>query len=254
MAPLALACVAVAPVASAQSYAPWLTQIGLTASIASAANWGQNQMIGIVDTGIAAGNIAFAAGQVSATQSACAAVTFRCTNGVADDNGHGTAVAAIAAGNRRWTTTNTYGGYTVVANSFVGVAPNANIVAEKVLAANGSGTNLDVVNGINRAAAAGASVINLSLTYMNSPDIVAAINNATAKGAFIVWAGGNSAANLLANANTNGLTQNAINHLLFAGSVNSANNLSSFSHKINPAVLGLKLKIQMAHIVLKHLL
>ncbi len=231
LAPLALACATMGTTAHAQTYAPWLTQIGLNASIASAASWGKGQTIGVVDTGISLYHRQFAAGQVSVAQSACAAVTFRCSSGVNDDNGHGTAVASIAAGNTRWASTNAYGGYTVVANSYIGVAPNANIVAEKVLNAAGSGYSADVANGIIRAANAGATVINLSLTFMNSADIANAVNYATGKGAFIVWAGGNSAANLLNGAATTGWNQNAINHLVFAGSVNPASQLSSFSNK-----------------------
>ena len=231
LAPLALACASLGTTAHAQSYAPWLTQIGLNASIASAARWGKDQTIGVIDTGISLNHRQFAPGQVSVVQSACAAVTFRCSSGVNDDNGHGTAVASIAAGNTRWGSTNSYGGYTVVANSFIGVAPNANIVAEKVLNAAGSGYSSDVANGIIRAANAGATVINLSLTFMNSADIANAVNYATGKGAFIVWAGGNSSANLLNGAATTGWNQNAIKHLVFAGSVNSASKLSSFSNK-----------------------
>jgi hypothetical protein len=231
LAPLAFACATLGTTAYAQSYAPWLTQIGLNATIASAANWGKDQTIGVIDTGISLNHRQFAAGQVSVAQSACAAVTFRCSSGVNDDNGHGTAVASIAAGNTRWASTNSYGGYTVVANSYIGVAPNANIVAEKVLSAGGSGYSSDVANGIIRAANAGATVINLSLTFMNSADIANAVNYATGKGAFIVWAGGNSSANLLNGAATSGWNQNAINHLVFAGSVNSKSQLSSFSNK-----------------------
>jgi hypothetical protein len=140
-------------------------------------------------------------------------------------------VASIAAGNTAWASTNSYGGYTVVGNSFIGAAPNANIVAEKVLNAGGSGYSSDVANGIIRAANAGATVINLSLTFMNSADIANAVNYATGKGAFIVWAGGNSSANLLNGAATAGWSQNAINRLVFAGSVNAASQLSSFSNK-----------------------
>jgi hypothetical protein len=231
LAPLALACATFGNTAHAQNYAPWLTQIGLNSAISSAASWGKDQVIGVVDTGISMTSRQFAAGQISAAQSACAAVTFRCSNGVNDDNGHGTSVASIAAGNTLWGSTNSYGGYTTVANSFIGVAPNANIVAEKVLNAAGSGYSSDVANGIIRAANSGATVINLSLTFMNSADIANAVNYATGKGAFIVWAGGNSAANLLSGGATAGWNQNAINHLVFAGSVNSASQLSSFSNK-----------------------
>lgn len=230
---LALAAAFVAPAAHAADpgLAPWLTQMGLSNSILSAANWGKGQVLGVVDTGIVPTNPVFAAGQVSTTLSSCAAVSFKCSNGYMDDNGHGTAVASIAAANKLTTGTYVYSGYTVTAGSYIGVAPNANIVAEKVLNASGSGYNTDVSNGINKAVAAGATVINLSLTYMATPDIISAINNAAAKGVFIVWAGGNSAAALLGNANTNGLTASAIQHLVFAGALDTtAAKAASFSN------------------------
>ena len=216
---------------AADVYAPWLTQIGLTTSVLSASNWGKGMLLGVVDTGIVANSPFFAKGQVSTALSACAAVSFKCSNGFADDNGHGTAVAAIAAGNIVFPWSNTYGGYKVSANSMVSVAPNANIFSEKVLNAAGSGYSTDVSNGIKKAADAGAAVINVSITYGNSADTVAAINYAASKGAFIVWAGGNSSVNLLSGLNTNGLTATAISHLVFAGSVNANNVLSSFSNK-----------------------
>lgn len=216
--------------ASAATYAPWLSQIGINDSIMSAANWGRGQILGVVDTGIVATNKAFAAGQVSVTQSSCAATTFKCTNGVTDDNSHGTAVAAIAAGNYKMPFATSYGGYTTVAGSQLGVAPNANIVAEKVLNASGAGYSTDIANGLIKAANAGASVINLSLTFGNTADLVAAINYAAGKGSFIVWAGGNSAVQLLAGANTNGLTAAAISHLVLVGSVSPKNTLSTFSN------------------------
>lgn len=211
--------------------APWLAQIGETAAILSAANWGRGQVLGVVDTGIVANNPVFAPGQVSASLSSCAAVSFKCAKGFTDDNGHGTAVASIAAGHTPTAGTYSYSGYTVKANSYIGVAPNANIVAEKVLNASGSGYNVDVANGINKAVAAGAGVINLSLTYMPTPDIVAAINNAAAKGVTVVWAGGNDGKALLSNANTSGLTAAAIKRLVFAGALDTtAAKPASFSN------------------------
>jgi subtilisin family serine protease len=229
---VALACGAYSHQATAQTYAPWLRQIGITNAIESAANWGKGQVLGVVDTGINATHPQFAAGQVSLALSSCAAVSFKCANGFADDNGHGTAVASIAAGSRTSQfSTITAGGYTTVAGNFIGVAPSANIVSEKVLNAAGSGYSTDVANGVKKAADAGAGVINVSITYGNDAATVAAINYAAAKGAFIVWAGGNSAQNLLGNLNTTGLTQTAIQHLIFAGSVNSLNTASSFTNK-----------------------
>jgi hypothetical protein len=218
--------------------APWLVQMGETTAILSAANWGRGQVLGVIDTGIVASNAMFAPGQVSTALSSCASVSFKCSSGVTDDNGHGTAVASIAAANRVTTGTYSYSGYTVAANSYIGVAPNANIIAEKVLNASGSGYNTDVSNGINKAVAAGVGVINLSLTYMVTPDIVAAINNAAAKGVFIVWAGGNDGKALMANANTNGLSRAAINHLIFAGALDTtAAKAASFSNTAGAGLL-----------------
>jgi hypothetical protein len=217
---------------AAASYAPWLTQMGVSDKILSAANWGKGQLLGVVDTGIVANNAVFAPGQVSASLSACAAVSFKCSNGYVDDNNHGTAVAAIAAANRVSPVgyTLSTGKYTVTSGSAIGVAPNANIFAEKVLNAAGSGYSTDVANGLRKAADAGATVINLSLTFGNSADLVSAINYAAGKGAYIVWAGGNSAQTLLGGANTTGLTAAAISHLVLAGSVSPTNALSSFSN------------------------
>lgn len=216
----------------AATYAPWLRQIGMSDSIGSASKWGQGQIIGIVDTGIKANHPQFAPGQVITSKSGCSAVSFACSSGVNDDNGHGTAVASIAAGNRgSMFSSITGGGYTTRYGDLIGVAPSANITAHKVLNANGSGYSTDVANGVKQAADAGAGVINVSITFSNSPDIISAINYAASKGAFIVWAGGNSAQNFLGGAQTAGLTPEALKRTTFVGSVNSANANSSFTNK-----------------------
>ena len=75
---LASAAFGIATQARAQPVAPWLVQMKLTPTILSAGKWGTGQVLGVVDTGIVAGNSAFAAGQVSNALSSCAAVTFRC--------------------------------------------------------------------------------------------------------------------------------------------------------------------------------
>lgn len=217
--------------AQAATYAPWLLQIGVNDSVMAAANWGAGSLLGVVDSGIVPGNQSFAAGQVSIAKSGCAAVTFRCSSTYLDDNGHGTAVASIAAANRLYAAASSYGGYAVQAGSIVGVAPNANIVAEKVLNVAGSGYSSDVANGLRKAADAGARVINVSITYGTSADMVAAINYAVSKGAFIVWAGGNNNAILASGINTVGLSTGALQRIVFVGSVNSANAKSSFSNK-----------------------
>ena len=69
----------------------------------------------------------------------------------ADDNGHGTFVAGVAAGR------------TDNGTGTAGVAWRSRIIPVKVLARNGSGNDADVVEGIQWAVAHGADVINLSL-------------------------------------------------------------------------------------------
>jgi hypothetical protein len=194
----------------------WFAQIGLTGAIETQAKEGAGTTIGLVDTGVIPTNPEIA-GRVS-SQSSCAAVTFKCSNGYVDDNGHGTATASIAAGAYN-------------ANDLMsGVAPAATIVEEKVLNAQGSGYDTDVANGITKAANAGAQVINLSLTYTPTAAVISAINYATSKGAVIVYAGGNSSAPLNGGVNTTGLTTTSLTHMIFVGSVNSSNVLSTFSN------------------------
>ena len=231
----------------AETYAPWLMQVGMTGSVMSAASWGRGLYLGVVDTGVRSASAVFASGQVSTSLSGCAAVSFKCSNGFQDDNGHGTAVAEIAAGYAKFAYASNYGGYQVTAGSVISVAPDANIIAEKVLSAAGTGYSTDVANGIKKAADAGAAVINVSITYGNTADLVAAINYATAKGAMIVWAGGNSAQALLGGANTNGLTAAAIQRLVFAGSVNASNALSSFSNTPGSGKLVVNNTVQTAY-------
>lgn len=194
----------------------WWTQIGLTGAIETQANGGAGTTIALVDTGVVASNPEIS-GRVSSLSS-CAAVTFTCSSGYLDDNGHGTATAAIAAG--RYNT----------ADLMSGVAPAATILSEKVLNASGSGYDIDVANGITKAANGGAKVISLSLTYIPTASVINAIDYAASKGAVIVFAGGNSAAPLNGGANTTGLTAQALSQLIFVGSVSSTNTLSSFSN------------------------
>ncbi len=228
--PLALAGLCLPAGAQAATYAPWLTQVGVNDAVMSAGRWGTGTLLGVVDTGIVPGNQTFASGQVSTALSGCAALTFRCSGGYVDDNGHGTAVASIAAANKLYMAVSKYGGYVVQAGSVVGVAPNANIVAKKVLNVSGSGYSSDVANGVRKAADAGARVINVSITYGTSADVVAAINYATTRGAFIVWAGGNSSSILASGINTSGLSTAALSRIIFAGSVSPTNVKSSFSN------------------------
>jgi hypothetical protein len=188
----------------------------LTAAIEAQANQGAGVTIALIDTGVAAKNPEVA-GRVSSLSS-CAAVTFVCSSGYNDDNGHGTATAAIAAGQ--------YNSNDLMS----GVAPAATILEEKVLNASGSGYDSDVANGIMKAAKAGAPVISISITYIPSQTVINAINYATNAGSVIVWAGGNSSAPLNGGSDTTGLSTQALSHIIFVGSVDANNVRSSFSN------------------------
>lgn len=217
--------------AHSANYAGWLTQIGVNDKILSAASWGRGSLIGIVDTGVILDHKVFASGQVSSMLSMCSSVTFACTNGAYDDNGHGTGVASIAAANIGSPFNQLrVGGYVTNLGDVIGLASQANIASFKVLNQNGTGRSSDVANGIRAAADSGASVINLSISFGNTSDLIQAMNYAASKGATMVWAGGNDSAAFLNNANTFNLSQQAIDRLVFVGSVNAANNLSTFSN------------------------
>ncbi len=104
-----------------------------------------------------------------------------------DDNGHGTHVAAIAAGD---------GGGGSAAATFRGVASGAALYAAKVLDAQGSGAESDVVAGIQWCAAQpGVHVISMSLAALPPADgkdaMSQAVDAAVAAGKVLVVAAGN---------------------------------------------------------------
>ncbi|MCM3717624.1 S8 family peptidase [Fictibacillus phosphorivorans] len=102
-----------------------------------------------------------------------------------DENEHGTHVAGIAAAN----TNNGIG--------IAGLAPKAQILAVRVLDANGSGSLDDVAQGIRYAADQGAQVINLSLGgSVGTQTLQDAVNYAWDKGSVVVAAAGNSGVSL----------------------------------------------------------
>jgi subtilisin family serine protease len=94
-----------------------------------------------------------------------------------DDQGHGTHCASIAAGN----------------GSLKGVAPGASLMAYKVLDSEGSGSEDDIVAGIDQAVSDGADVISLSLGSYGDPDdaLSTAVDNAVKAGVVVVVAAGN---------------------------------------------------------------
>lgn len=99
----------------------------------------------------------------------------------ADDQGHGTAVAGVAAA----TTNNGVG--------VAGICWTCSLMAVKVLDANGSGSTSTIARGIVWATDHGADVINLSLGGPGSTQTLAdAVAYAASKGVTLVAAAGNN--------------------------------------------------------------
>ncbi len=107
-----------------------------------------------------------------------------------DDNGHGTHVAGIIASN----------GYSSN-RKYMGIAPNANILAVKALDDAGSGNTSDIVSAIDWVVKTkdqyNTKILNLSLgspanNPLNSDPLVRAVDAATRAGLIVIVAAGNS--------------------------------------------------------------
>jgi hypothetical protein len=97
-----------------------------------------------------------------------------------DDNGHGTAVAAIAAADAN-------------DGGVAGICWTCRVMPVKVLGADGSGSSYDIARGITWAAERGADAIVLSLGSPSASSVVAtAVAQARAAGAVVVAAAGNA--------------------------------------------------------------
>lgn len=140
--------------------------------------------IAVIDTGVAATHPDLR-GKV------CSGVAYLGGNGVAqtgkgatDPHGHGTHVAGIAAASA---------GDGV---GIAGVAPDARIMAIRVMDAQGRGHTADVARGITWAVDHGAEVINLSLGGPDTPSMRIAVEYALSNGVVVVAAAGNDGAGL----------------------------------------------------------
>ena len=141
-------------------------------------------------------------------------------NNPQDDNGHGTHVAGIvnAKANNQ--------------EGIAGVAPDAQIMALKVLNAAGSGFISNVIKAINYAVKLGVQVINMSLgilkKYLSSIDLSnfqSAVDSAKAKGTLVVAAAGNQSIDTFLTA------PGGLNNVISVGAVDSNNRKASFSNK-----------------------
>jgi subtilisin len=111
---------------------------------------GEGVTIAIVDTGIELSHETLAGNIVSGYATDSAECIDLCEEPYEDDNGHGTHVAGTAAAEQNNT-------------GVVGVAPDADLLAVKVLTNAGTGAFDEIAEGIEWAVDNGADVINLSL-------------------------------------------------------------------------------------------
>jgi subtilisin family serine protease len=93
-----------------------------------------------------------------------------------DDNGHGTLVSGIVA----------------ASGNLKGVAPDANLLAYKVLDNSGSGYESDVIAGMEKAIEDGAAIMSMSFGFSGSSILLSlGINYAIVHGVIVVAAAGN---------------------------------------------------------------
>jgi hypothetical protein len=152
-----------------------LTFLGITGDFS---HWGRGTTIAILDTGVAA-DATFGPGRLRALD-----LGLGMTPGTGPDDGHGTAVAALAGG---------------LAPDAAGVAPAANLLSIRVTDTSGTSDIFTVSQGIVAAVNAGAKIINISLgSYATGAILEAALTYATERGALIVAAAGNDQAAQLA--------------------------------------------------------
>ncbi|HIK04933.1 MAG TPA: S8 family serine peptidase [Trichormus sp. M33_DOE_039] len=138
----------------------------------------------------------------------------RNNNETYDDNGHGTHVSGIIAGENN--------GYGVT-----GVAYNAKIMPVKVLNSSGSGSYSAIANGIYYAVDNGADVINLSLGGdFSSQALKSAVEYASSRGVIVVMASGNDGGS-----SPGYPARYANNTGIAVGAVNQQGNLTDFSNR-----------------------
>ena len=141
-------------------------------------NWGRGTTIAIIDTGVAP-DATFGAGRVLPLD-----IGFGINPPGGTEGGHGTAVAALAAG---------------ASPDAPGVAPAANLISIRVTDASGTSDLFTISQAILAAVDAGARVVNVSLGgYSTGAVLDAALDYATRQGALVVAAAGNDQAAQLA--------------------------------------------------------
>jgi len=177
---------------------------------------GEGVLIAIIDTGIDSSHTVLNNGKV------IGGYNFVVNNSnFFDDHGHGTHCAGIAAAN---------------GSGLTGVAPNASLLGVKVLSAGGSGTEDQIIAGIefaldpdgNPNTADGADIISMSLGGSGSPEdaMSTAVNNAVENGVFCAIAAGNNGSGLYT-IQSPGCAKNAMT----VGACDNNNSIAGFSSR-----------------------
>jgi len=137
-------------------------------------NWGRGVTIAVLDSGVAA-DATFGIGRLSTLDIGLGTAPAGGTEG-----GHGTAVAALAAGQSA---------------DAKGIAPAASILSVRVAGEDGKSDSFTVAQGIFAAVDAGAKIVNISLGgYGTNAALDTAIGYATSHGSVIIAAAGNDQA------------------------------------------------------------
>lgn len=136
--------------------------------------WGKGVTIAVLDSGVAADATFGSLGRVRYLDIGQGLL------GNGEGDGHGTAVAGLAAGQ---------------SPDAMGVSPASDILSIKVTGAEGTSDLFTLAKGIQKAVDAGSPVVIISLgAYQNSPVLTSAIDYASARGVVIVAASGNDQA------------------------------------------------------------
>ncbi|MGI8984867.1 MAG: S8 family serine peptidase [Acidimicrobiales bacterium] len=201
-----------------------LSQIG--AADAWRVSTGAGVLIGVVDSGVDAGHPDLA-GKVDA-QADCIGGT--CREGTTrDSDGHGTAVAGIAAAR----TGNGAG--------IAGVAPDAHLIVARVLGPDGFGVTEDINRAIQWVVDRGAKVVNLSL---GEPDLVIVSRLGTPLRPGIEYAWSRGAIPVLASGNYDSLSSSGSAnygdlHALVVGATDKRGRVPPYSTSLGNAMWGL---------------
>ena len=202
-----------------------LAQIG--AEEAWAVSTGSGVLIGIVDSGVDASHPDLA-GKIVA-QADCVGGT--CREGSARDrDGHGTAVAGVAAAHAN------------NGSGIAGVAPDARLLIARVLGDDGSGVTEDINRGIQWVVDKGAKVVNLSL---GEPDLVIVSRLGTPLRPGIEYAWSRGAIPVLASGNYDDLNAQGDSanygqlHAVVVGSTDNRGRVPSYSTSLGNAQWGI---------------